>query len=140
MTFPKMSRINPVDMSAPGSYLGLTFLLPIIVLVTLPGALGSHLICMHLFPTLKQITFSKTSQINPVDKSAHGSDLDLTFIPPILVLVNLPAALGSHLICMHLFPTLGQMTFLEMSQINPVDCLHPDLISVLPFYIQHLCW
>ena len=72
-------------MSAPGSYLGLTFLLPIIVLVTLPGALGSHLICMHLFPTLKQITFSKTSQINPVDKSAHGSDLSLTFLHQIFV-------------------------------------------------------
>ena len=38
------------------------------------------------------------SQINPVDESAHRSDLGLTFLPPIFVLVTLPAALGSHLI------------------------------------------
>ena len=44
------------------------------------------------------MTFPKMSQINPVDKSAHGSDLGLTFLPPIFVLVTLPAALGLHLI------------------------------------------
>ena len=44
------------------------------------------------------MTFPKMSQITPVDKSAHGSDLGLTFLPPIFVLVTLPAALGSHLI------------------------------------------
>ena len=38
------------------------------------------------------------SQINPVDMSAHRSDLGLTFLPTISVLVTLPAALGSHLI------------------------------------------
>ena len=37
-------------------------------------------------------------RINPVDKSAHRSDLGLTFLPSIFVLVTLPAALGSHLI------------------------------------------
>ena len=44
------------------------------------------------------MTFSITSQINTYDKSAHGSDLGLSFLPLIFVLVTLPAALGSHLI------------------------------------------
>ena len=44
------------------------------------------------------MTFSRTSQINPVDMSAHGSDLGITFLPPIFELVTLPAATGSHLI------------------------------------------
>ena len=44
------------------------------------------------------MTFPKMSQMNPVDKSEHGSDLGLTFLPPIFVLVPLPAVLGSHLI------------------------------------------
>ena len=38
------------------------------------------------------------SQISPVDKSAHRSDLGLTLLSPIFVLVTLPAALGADLI------------------------------------------
>ena len=98
MTFPKTSLINPVDMFAHGSDLGLTFLPPIYVLVTVPATLGSHLIFLFLFSTLCQMTFQIMSLIYPVDKSAHVSDLCLTFIPPIFVLVTLTAALGSHLI------------------------------------------
>ena len=67
------------------------------------------------------MTFPKISQINPVDKSAHGSDLGLTFLPPIFVLVTLPAALGSHLILVAFVSTLNQMSFTKISQINPVD-------------------
>jgi len=68
------------------------------VFAKLPAALGSHLILVAFFFTFNQMTFPKMGQINPVDKSAHGSDLGLTFLPPIFVLVTLPAALGSHLI------------------------------------------
>ena len=44
------------------------------------------------------MSFPKMSQINPVDKSARGPDLGITLLPPIIVLVTLPAALGAHLI------------------------------------------
>ena len=44
------------------------------------------------------MTFPKMSQINPVDKSAHGSDLGLSVLSTIFVLATLPVALGSHLI------------------------------------------
>ena len=71
MTILKMSQINPVDKSAHGSWLGLTFLPPIFVLVTLPAALGSHLILVAFVSTLNQMSFLKMSLINPVDKSAH---------------------------------------------------------------------
>ena len=44
------------------------------------------------------MTFPKMNQINAIDKSAHGSDLGLTFLPPTFVLVTLPASPGSQLI------------------------------------------
>ena len=58
--------------------------------------------------------FPKMSQINPVDKFTHRSDLGLTFLPPIFVLVTLPAALGSHLI-------LVALAFYSQSAVNSVD-------------------
>ena len=44
------------------------------------------------------MTFLKMSQIKLVDKSAQRFDLGLLLLPSIIVLVTLPAALGSHLI------------------------------------------
>ena len=65
MTFPKMSHINPVDMSAHRSDLGLTNLLPIFVLVTLPAALGSHLVLIALVFYSQSYDFSQDKSIKP---------------------------------------------------------------------------
>jgi len=93
-----MSQINPDDKSAHQSDLGLTFLPPIFVSVTLPAAPGSHLILVALVFYSQLDDISQDEQINPFYKSAHRSDLGLTILPPIFVLVTLPAALGSRLV------------------------------------------
>ena len=74
-----MSQLNLVDKSAHRSDLGLTLLSPIFVLVTLPAALGADLILVALVFYSQSDDFPKTSQINPVSKSAHRSDLGLSF-------------------------------------------------------------
>jgi len=63
------------------------------VLVTLPAALGSDLILVALVFYSQSDDFPTMSLIDLFDMSAHGSDLGLTFLSSIIVLVTLPATL-----------------------------------------------
>ena len=64
MTLPGMSQINPVDKSEPGSDLCITFSPPVYVLVTLPAAIGSHLIYVALVFYSKSDVFSQDESNN----------------------------------------------------------------------------
>ena len=66
MTFPKTSQVNPVDMSAHRSDLGITFLLRIFVFVTqVSAALGSHLILVALVFYSQSDDFSQDESNKP---------------------------------------------------------------------------
>ena len=90
--FSQNESENPDDMSAHRSDLGLTFLHPTFGLVTVPAALGSHLILAALVFYSQSAVNSVDQSINTVDKSLHRNDFGLPLLPPIIVLVTLPAA------------------------------------------------